>query len=253
MIDAGRLRRWRRLVREDGRTLTLAMDHGKVFGAGPPTDPGVVAKLLAAGVDAVLTSYGLARHLAGVLADAGLILRVDGGHTGLGESSEEDVSALLYSMEEAARLGADGVAVMGYPGRTNEARSLVRLARVVEAARAQGLVVMAEIVPFGFGAADRWTAEAVARGARIGAELGADIVKTVVPVDGDFGTVAGACPVPVVALGGAKRIEADEIATLVESVVDSGGAGIAMGRNLWGADDAPALIARLATLVHPVT
>lgn len=253
MIHAGSLRRWRRLFREDGRTLTLAMDHGKVFGAGPPTDLRTVTELLSAGVDAVLASYGFARHLSEALSSVGLILRVDGGHTGLGESREDDVSDLLYSMEEAVRMGADAVAVMGYPGRSNEARSLVRLAKVVESAREYGMVVMAEMVPFGFGASDRWTADVVARGARIGAELGADIIKTVVPVDGEFGAVVSACPVPVVALGGSRRIDPADVAELVEGVVGSGAAGIAMGRNLWGSKDGPSLIARLASLIHPAT
>lgn len=60
-----------------------------------------------------------------------------------------------------------------------------------------GLPVMAEMIPGGFGRAVEWSVENISKAARLGAELGADIIKTVCPQDpAQFAEVVAACPVP---------------------------------------------------------
>ena len=70
---------------------------------------------------------------------------------------------------------------MAYPGTPDEHVSLRRLAELCAECERLGLLVMAEVVPGGFGRAVPWSTENIARGARIAAELGADIVKTLAP------------------------------------------------------------------------
>ena len=130
--------------------MIVAMDHGLIDGpcAGLEQPGGTIAKITAGGADAVLTSYGVAMRYAAELAGLGLILRVDGGATSLGNSSGP--GSLFFGVEEALRVGADAVAVSAFPGSLVEVESLERLAHVIAAAHAWGLPVMAEMVPGGF-------------------------------------------------------------------------------------------------------
>ncbi|MCC6145926.1 MAG: deoxyribose-phosphate aldolase, partial [Anaerolineaceae bacterium] len=58
------LRRINRIFQEDGKTLILALEHTIIFGPGKGlVKPGeTITKAIAGGVDAVMTSYGIARQ-----------------------------------------------------------------------------------------------------------------------------------------------------------------------------------------------
>ncbi len=179
------------------------------------------------------------------------MLRVDGGTSEVGERAAADISGLLYSVEQAVTIGADAVVILVFPGAPDEQLSLQRLARLAGECEQVGLPVMAESIPGGWGQAVPWTIDNVARGARICAELGADIVKTVCPgATAEFAAAVDACPVPVVALGGAKMSSEDDVVALAAGVVQAGAAGIAFGRNVWGSPDPAKLLARLHEAVH---
>src|SRR3546814_17864433 len=91
-----------------------------------------------------------------------------------------------------------------------------------------GLPVMAEMIPGGFGRAVEWSVENIVKAARLGAELGADIIKTVCPQDpAEFAEVVAGCPVPVVALGGPKMDDEAAVVAVASSVIAAGGAGVA--------------------------
>src|SRR3546814_8366233 len=108
-----------------------------------------------------------------------------------------------------------------------------------------GLPVMAEMIPGGFGRAVEWSVENIVKAARLGAELGADIIKTVCPQDpAEFAEVVAACPVPVVALGRPKMDDEDAVVAVASSVVAAGGDGVALGRNVWGSPDPAKPVAR---------
>jgi DhnA family fructose-bisphosphate aldolase class Ia len=247
---AGKERRFRRLFRADGRSVMVAMDHGGFQGYGPPL--GDAAAPVAAGrPDGVLGNWYLARTAAGMFAEAGLVLRVDGGTTDLGGHSTGDRTGLLHRAEAALTIGADAVAVMAYPGSPDENVSLVRLAELCTECERLGLPVMAEVVPGSFAKAIPWSAENISRGARIAAELGADIIKTMCPPDPlEMAEVVASCPVPVVGLGGPKIESEDEIVELARAVTKSGAAGIIFGRNVWGSADPAGLLAKLHDAVH---
>jgi DhnA family fructose-bisphosphate aldolase class Ia len=87
--------------------------------------------------------------------------------------------------------------------------------------------------------------------ARMAAEIGADMVKTYYTgTPESFAPVVAGCPVPVVILGGAKT---DSIAGVFQDIYDSlqaGGVGIAMGRNIWGYPNLPAMLEAVTGLVH---
>ena len=76
-------RRLRPIFRPDGRTLIVACDHGII--SGP--DCGIerlgdsLQCVIARAVDAVMASYGTACRFEELLADVGLVLRIDGAGT----------------------------------------------------------------------------------------------------------------------------------------------------------------------------
>ncbi len=242
-------RRLYRIFRPDGRALIVAMDHALLDGPCPGLeDPGqTIARVIAGGADAILTSYGIARRFAKELAPVGLILRLDGGATSLNPGSSP--GALLYQVETALRLGADAVAVSAFPGSPAEEASLIYLAHTIEAAHAWGLAVLAEMVPGGFDSPpEKRTLEAIALAARVGAELGADLIKT--PYVQGFRAVTDACYAPVVILGGAKRGREEEMLTIIGEAMEAGSAGVAIGRNIFQAADPTAMTRAVAAILH---
>ena len=248
-VGAGKLRRARRLFGADGRAVFVAIDHAAYMGAGPPLDR--MADIAAGQPDAILATWHLARSEAATFAGAGLVLRVDGGMSELGGTATSDISGLLHSAEDAMTVGADAVVVLAFPGAPDEHLSLRRLAELCTECERLGLPVMAEMIPGGWGQACEWSFENVAKAARIGAELGADIIKTLCPgPTEEFAAVVEACPVPVVALGGPKMANEDDVVAVARGVVDAGGAGVAFGRNVWGSADPRKLVERLMDAVH---
>ena len=248
-VSAGKRRRFRHMFRDDGRAVFVAMDHPSYMGAGVP--PAAAAAIAGARPDAFLATWQLARSRPEAFAGSGLVLRVDGGISDLGDPPSEDTTSLLYSTEQAMVLGADAVVIMVFPGTPDEDRSLGRLARLAAECEQIGMPLMAESIPGGWPRTVEWNAENVGRGARLAVELGADIVKTVCPGrPAEFAAVAEACPAPVVALGGPKVDNEDQVVALARGVVEAGGAGVAFGRNVWGSDDPAALVGRLFDAVH---
>jgi DhnA family fructose-bisphosphate aldolase class Ia len=225
------------------------MDHGLLDGPcqGLEDPAAAIAKVVAGGADALLTSYGVARRFARELAPVGLILRADGSATRLGAPGGP--GSLFYGVEEALRLGADAVAATAFPGALQEQATLANIAALVGQAHAWGVAVMAEMVPGGFDSAPEWRTQAnIALSVRVAAELGADLVKT--PYVPGFETIASSCYVPVVILGGAKRGNEGDMLADIKTAVDAGAAGVAIGRNIFQADDSAAMTAAVAGIVH---
>jgi DhnA family fructose-bisphosphate aldolase class Ia len=248
-IAAAKTRRFRRIIRADGRGCLVAIDHAAYMGAGPPLD--TMHAIAAGRPDGILATWNLARAHADTFADCGLVLRVDGGISELGDTAVSDVSSVLHHAQEAVAIGADAVVLLVFPGSPDEEKSLLRLARLASECEQLGLPVMAEAIPGGWAQSIAWTTENVARAARICVELGADIVKTVCPgPPPEFTAVVEACPAPVVALGGPKMSSEDDVVALARAVVAAGAAGIAFGRNVWGSPDPTALVTRLRDAVH---
>ena len=248
-VAAGKLRRARHLFGADGRAVFVAMDHPAYMGAG--VSAAAADAIAEARPDGILATWQLARSRPEAFAGSGLILRVDGGISDLGDPPAADTTSLLYSAEQALVLGADAVVIMVFPGTPDEERSLGRLARLAAECEQLGLPVMAESLPGGWPRTVPWNTENVGRGARIAVELGADIVKTVCPGPAEeFAAVAAACGAPVVALGGPKVDDEDQVVALARGVVAAGAAGVAFGRNVWGSDDPAALVGRLLEAVH---
>jgi DhnA family fructose-bisphosphate aldolase class Ia len=241
-------RRLNRIFRPDGRAFIVAFDHGMIDGpaAGMEKPAGTLAQIVAGGADAILTSYGTATRFAKEIARLGLILRLDGGGTSLGEMGQ---GGMFYTVADALRLGADAVAVSAFPGAPDEAESLGRLAEVIGEAHAWGIPVMGEMVPGGFDSPPELrTARSVSIAARVGAELGSDWMK--IPYAEGFEQVTETCYVPAVILGGAKKGSERVMLENIRAALDVGAKGVAIGRNIFQAPNVQAMTAAVAALIH---
>jgi len=238
-------RRMNRIFKPDGRSLIVAMDH---VGFEKKPLPGLIRandtihKCVAHGADAIMTTAGTAMACMKEIGDAGLILTI----------SSDARPAIDLAVESALRMGADALKVLVYPFQNNPEPSVLNLTWLGAQCAAWGMPLLAETIPGGWaGGPDMRTPEALAAGARVGAEAGADFIKTFPTSDpAQFRIVADNCPVPVVILGGEKAGSDRELLQGVKAHIDNGAAGVAMGRNLWGHPQPGKITAGLSAIIH---
>ena len=144
------MRRLGRIFRADGKTVIAAMDHGMGLNVNPALDKTgeILEAIVAGGADAVLTTFGIANQYQDILKNVGLILRCDGGYSAI-PSSANGYPRMLFSVEDALRVGADAVACNGFPGTPTEQDCMKNVADLAAQGRAWGMPVMAEMLPGG--------------------------------------------------------------------------------------------------------
>lgn len=251
-MNSGKARRLRKIFSDRERAVIVAMDHGAYFGiqAGLENPAPLIEQAVEGGADAIMTTVGIVQKFGDSLGRTSLILRVDGGATKLGTRAWR--GSLINDAETALKLGADGVVVMGFPGSENEDKNLSYLAALSKQCLTWGLPLMAEMLPRGFeGGEDARAPETIALAARVGAELGVDIVKTQYTGSIEsFRKTIENCFVPVVVLGGPKS--EDDAGTLrtVREAMDAGARGVAMGRNIWGHKHVAKMTRAVRAIVH---
>ncbi len=249
-MNQGKRLRLNRIFARDGKTVIAALDHG-IAGMNPlghlESPRILLPEVVKNGANAIITTPGIAKLCSDLFEGTGLILRIDGGPSALsGNWNEMEV---ILSAEDALRLGADAVILMGITGAPKEPQSLATLGRVAAHCNEWGLPLIAEILPGGF-AAKEITTEQLKISARLAAELGADVVKIKYQGPPDaFKEIADSCYVPLVILGGSKQ-SPDQLIGEIEQALEAGARGAAVGRNVWQAEHAGEMIARLAATIH---
>ena len=232
------MKRLRRIFRADGKTVIIAVDHGMGLSVNPELDNTgeILEKIIAAGADAILTTYGIACKYEDILQDVGLIIRVDGGCSIL--TNGNNAPRLLFDVEDALRIGADAVVCMGCPGAPYEHATMQNLTDLVKQGQTWKVPVVAEMLPGGFSDEPPNTPENIALVTRIGCEYGADIIKTTYSgTPEEFKKVIAASFKPVVVLGGEKTKDLPSLFDCIEIALDCGAAGVAIGRNVWKHSD----------------
>ena len=240
------------IFRENKKSFILAMDHGANFNVLPAMkDPkNIIKELARAGADAFLATAGMADKFGDCFLGKGIILRIDGGVSFLGDHKKP--MQIVATAEDALRLGADSVITMSFPGSVFENEVLSNLSRVCFDCHKWGLPVTAEALPRGFEKADdARTPENIIFACRQSVELGADIVKTVYTGDKEsFRQLCESTYAPVVILGGAKKVPERELLQEIRDALDAGASGVAMGRNIWGNENPVAYASAIAKLIH---
>ncbi len=245
------MRRLSRIFKNDGKTVVVAMDHGAGLSVNPALDDteSVLKAIVAGGADAILTTYGIATKYEDILKDVGLILRMDGGSSILGKTSEN--SRLLYTVEDALRIGADAMICMGFPGAPYEYDSMLNVATLASEGHAMGLPLMAEMLPGGFDPSVPNSVENLVLTARTGCEYGADIIKTQFAGSvEEYKQVIAASYKPVIVLGGEKTKDLNGLFESLADAMEAGAAGVAIGRNVWKHPDPEKVTRALVDIVH---
>jgi DhnA family fructose-bisphosphate aldolase class Ia len=236
-------RRLRRVFGSDDKTVIVAMDHGNYLDKpmSGASDPGtLIREVLAAGADTILTTFGTAMRHGDALGRGGLILTVN-----------DDMPITEKAAEGAVRLGADALKVILYPFMNNRAHQ-AHCERLGMDCAEWGLPYLVETIPGGFAAgADMRTPERIAAGARIGAEYGADFIKTFYTGSpASFKTVLENATLPVVVLGGERASNDADVLQQIYEAMGAGASGVAVGRNIWGHATPAKMTAAIAAIVH---
>jgi DhnA family fructose-bisphosphate aldolase class Ia len=248
-VGAGKLKRAAQFIQDDGRAFLCAIDMQTGAGSGPSLD--AVVGVAEGGADGILVSWQIARRYPEVFRSTGMVLRIDGTSSMLGNFAEGDKFAQMYELEMALRLGADAVVCMAFPGSDDEEIGLRKLVALVNEAEKVGMPVIAESIPGSWAKTVPWDAEHLSKAARICVEIGADAIKTPAPEDlSEMSVLIDNCEAPVFILGGPKKDSEDEAVEYAKSVVAAGASGIAFGRNTWGSKDPKAMAKRLHEAVH---
>lgn len=245
-----KLLRWKRIFKGDPpRTVIVPMDHGVTSGPIEGLkDMGAAIKAVQ-GADAVVVHKGVLKALESVFDPlSGVIVHLSASHS---FSPSANSKVLVGEVEEALRLGADGVSVHINLGDDLDREMLRDLGMVAREADRWGLPLLAMIYPRCKGIKDPYDPDLVAHGARLGAELGADVVK--VPYTGSpetFRKVVEGCFVPVVIAGGPKVSSDRELLEMVKGAMEAGAAGLSIGRNVFQHQDPPRILRALRAIVH---
>ena len=252
MSEIGKAIRLERIIdRKTRKTVIVPMDHGITVGPIPGLIdlPSAVDKVAEGGANAVLGHMGLPLHgHRGYGRDIGLIIHLSAS-TSLGPDPNHKV--LVTEVEDALKVGADAVSIHINVGADYEPEMLRDLGRVARTCDLWGMPLVAMMYPRGPKVRSEHDVEHVKLAARVGAELGVDIVKTNYPGSPEgFSEVVKGCKVPVVIAGGPKMSTERELLQMVYDSVQVGGTGVAIGRNIFQAKNPTLLVRKLCAIVH---
>lgn len=234
------------------RTVIVAIDHPLYMWPvrGLEDRRALIGGVADAGADAFIASYGTLRDCADAFAGCTRILKLDLATVSVGAYRDSEFR-LAWTLEDAARVGADAVLTFVQLGTGGELDALVAAARVAAAADRAGLTYVCEIMPVESSPyPDPYDPAAIAAAARSAAELGAHVVKTSMPTPPEEVALAVTCGLPVVIAGGDPTPDTDALLDRVQRAVAAGAAGVAFGRNVWGSPDPAEMVRRLRAAVH---
>lgn len=235
-----------------GRSLILAFDHG--FEHGPAKYDGIELSPLRiqkiaeqGGADAVLVHKGVLHAMKKPRVP--VIVKLT-ARTSMAPE-ENEMQELVTEVEDALELGASAVAVTVYLGALREADMLANYRKVYHKCLEYGVPLVAFMYPRPENHEERTDEEYVRYAARVGAELDADIIKTYYTGSrASWKKVVADSFKPVVAAGGQLKGSEAQVISMARDIMAAGGAGLAIGRNVWTRDDGAELLKKLSKIVH---
>ena len=233
-------------VGTDDRYVVVPMDHGITIGAvrGLKDIETTIDAVTRGGADSVLTQKGVAPRAHPNLNGAGYIVHLNGS-TVIGPDAND--KRPTGSVKAAIRAGADAVSFHITVGSNPEREQIEGLGRLTDEAAEYGLPVLAMTYARGPDV-DGADPEALGHAARLGEELGADLIKTGYSGSAEsFEHVCESTRLPVLIAGGSPGGDLESLED-VRGAMDAGGAGVSMGRTIFQHDD-PEKMARAVSLV----
>jgi class I fructose-bisphosphate aldolase len=246
-----KIRLERIIDRNSHKTVIIPMDHGVTVGPieGLADMRDTISKVVSGGANAILMHKGIVRagHR-GTGKDVGLIIHLSGG-TSL--SPDPNAKELVCTVEESIKLGADAVSIHINLGAETDNQMLRQFGFISERCLEWQMPLVAMIYTRGPKIKDEYNTDNVKHAARVGAELGADIVKVVYTGNVEsFAEVVEGCTVPVVIAGGPKMGSDEEIFKMVAGALEAGSAGVSIGRNAFQHKNPTKMVQVLSKMVH---
>ena len=256
-MNVGKRMRLKRVIDRAGVSVVCALDHGMTsptFLEPLASIEERTAEAVAGGANVIMMSRGMIRRAEpayGPETSLALLLSASAN------AGEERPSVIrIAQVEEALRLGADAVVLFVALGGDAEPDMIRTLAEVGEACDRLGMPFIAEAeFPTTYARvedlADAYGFEYLQRNVRLCAELGADIVKTNWPGDGEsFGRLVQATSGVPVVLAGGSQVSDRELLDRMEAAMAAGGIGCSVGRNIFMHQDPEALTRALSRVIR---
>jgi fructose-bisphosphate aldolase, class I len=246
-----KIRLQRIINRNTGKSIIVPMDHGVTVGPIPGLIDmaSTINKVADGGANAILMHKGLVEtghRNSG--KDIGLIVHLSASTV---LAPDSNAKTLVCTVEEAVRLGADAVSIHVNIGANTESEMLNKMGKVSKSCRDWGMPLLAMMYTRGAKIKNEYDVSVVKHAARVGAELGADIVKVNYTGSPEtFRDVVLGCPVPVLIAGGEKMETDEEILDMVRGSIQAGGAGVSIGRNVFQHDDPEIIVRKISEIVH---
>lgn len=252
MTIVGKSIRMERIInRNTGKTVIVPMDHGISVGPikGLMDMKEAIQNVAEGGATAIVEHKGLVGEgHRGKGRDIGLIIHLSAS-TSL--SPTPHAKTLVCSVEEAIKLGADAVSIHINLGDSQEKEMLNDFGRISYEARTWGIPLLAMVYPRGEKIKDEYDVEVVKHAARVGSEMGADIVKVSYTGSKEtFKEVVAGCTIPVVIAGGEKMDSDRDILEMVKGSIDAGGSGVSIGRNVFQHKNPKRMVQAICAIVN---
>ncbi|MBI3070116.1 MAG: fructose-bisphosphate aldolase [Candidatus Levybacteria bacterium] len=242
-------------ITKDGKALYLAYDQGMEHGTSDfddeNVDPNYILGIAIEGeYNAIIFQKGVAEKYydPALKSKISLILKLN-GKTNL-VKGQDPYSPLLCTVSEALELGASAVGYTVYVGSAFESKMTSEFSQIVRDAHRENMPVIGWMYPRGRSVIDKDERELIAYAARMGLELGADIVKVKYPgsLEALKWVVESAGKTKVVVSGGVKE-EEETFLGVVRTVMKAGAAGMAVGRNVWQSKDPIGMTEKLKEII----
>ena len=198
------------------------------------------------GADAFITTYGMAKIFYKCFMGHGLILRLDGGPSDFALDIEETNN--MCTVEDAIRLGVDAVITSTWLGGPHEARTVASAMRLAAQCDAWGMPLIIETF---VSSKLKPTIENVRIAARIGCEIGADVIKTYLVGNVEsYKKITEDCFCPILILGGEKTDDELMVLKWAKTAIDAGAAGTSIGRNVFQHRNPTGVTKALRAIIH---
>jgi class I fructose-bisphosphate aldolase len=241
-------------ITKNGKALFLAYDQGMEHGPTDFNEENVDPERVLAIADSgyftgVILQKGVAeKYYFGKNYKVPLIVKLN-GKTNL-VKDEDPYSPQVCSVKEALSYGAKAVGYTIYVGSEHEVKMTEEFGKIEQEAEEAGIPVIAWMYPRGRNVPDENDPKLITYAARIGLELGADIVK--IRYTGDPASfkwvVQSAGKTKVVVMGGSKEPE-ETFLERTRTVLEAGAIGLAVGRNIWQAEKPLAVAEKIARII----
>lgn len=207
----------------------------------------IISKLSDA--DAIVAHKGVVSKYSGQYSNFVAHLSASTRHGG----KENSLKVLVGTVQEAISRGAKGVSVQVNMGSYGEGEMLETLGMISSDTHAENIPLLGMIYPRGenLSVMSEDDTEAAAHAARLGFELGCDVIKTKWTGSiASFRKVTSAVPIPVLIAGGPSGNSDEEILTMVHQAMQAGAAGVCMGRQIFANKYPEKIIKALRMIIH---